>query len=179
MEEQLAQSARELPSSAFMRGRLTETRLKSARNATQSFPSKMMPFWKKKNEKVRIQSAVPSFFSPIGSSVSISTAKEARKVCEENKPCCIVLVPDESVFSDRHSWANALSSAQYLVVIADPDTKESKNFMRALDGIVFSPVPRRLAAAYMVRTREEALSLLEGVKESFPAIFTLFVNKNE
>ena len=139
----------------------------------------MMPFWKKKNEKVRIQRTVPSFFTPIGSSVTVSTPKGARKVCEDNKPCCIVLLPDARVFEDRHSWASALSSAQYLVVIADPDAKDSAKLMKALDSVIFSPVPRRLSSAFIVKTREEALSLLEGVKESFPSVFTLFVRDCE
>ena len=90
-----------------------------------------------------------------------------------------MLLPDAGVFEDRHSWASALSSAQYLVVIADPDAKDSAKLMKALDSVIFSPVPRRLSSAFIVKTREEALSLLEGVKESFPSVFTLFVRDCE
>ena len=176
MEELLARFARELPSSAFTRRKSTETKSRSARNATQSFPSKMRPFWKRKNEKVRIQHTVPSFFASIGDSISVSGPKEARKRAEENKPCAVVLVPSPSVFEDCHGWANALSSAAYLVVIADPDTRESKKLMKALDGVIFSPVPRRLSSAFIVKTRKEALALLEGVKETFPRIVTMYAD---
>ena len=173
MEEQLALSARELLSSAFTRRKSTETRSRSARNATLSFPSKMALFFKKTKSKVRIQGAVPSFFVSIGEDVRVHSPKEARKAAEERRPCAVVLVPDECVFSDVHGWAAALSSAAYLVVIGDPDEKYCRKLMKAIDGVVFSPVPRRLSSAFMVRTREEALSLIEGVSSAFPSVITI------
>lgn len=179
MEEQLAQYVRELQSSAFTRKRSTETRSRSARNATQSFLSKMAFFWKKKNEKVRIQKSVPSFFTPIGDAVRASGPKSARKACEENKPCAVVFPMTPDVCSARNSWASALSSASYLVVIGNPADRESKLFMKALDCVIFSPVPRRLSSAFIVSTREEALDLIEGVSSTFPRVITIIADSTE
>ncbi len=139
----------------------------------------MTLFWKKKKEKVRIQDAVPSFFVSIGKDVSVSGPKEARKVCEEYKPCAVVLVPDESVFSASRSWASALSSAAYLVVVAGEDDRKAKAFMRVVDSVIFSPLPRRLSSAFLVDTHEKASSLINGVKDVFPAVITMRVKHEE
>ncbi len=133
----------------------------------------MTPFWKRRNEKVRIQQAVPSFFASIGTDVSVSSPKEARKALEDSKPCIAVLLPSAAVYSDCHGWASALSAASYLVVIGDEREAGGKRLMRAIDGVVFSPVPRRLSSAFMVRTREEALRLIEPVRETYPNVLTL------
>ena len=178
MAELHAQYARELLSSAFTRRRLTETRSRSARNATQSFPSKMTPFWKKKSDKVRIQQTVPSFFTSIGNEYIVSDSKEARKILEENKPCLCVFVPSEEVFGSSYSWVNALSSASYLIVIGNKDGKDEKAFMKTIDGIIFSPVPRRLASAFIASGQEEAQSLVDAVKETFPTVVTIRYNQS-
>ena len=179
MEEQHALSARELLSNAFTRRKSTETRSRSARNATQSFLSKMNPFWRKKNEKVRIQPAVPSFFVSIGESVTVSEPKEARKAAEERKPAAVVFLPSPSVLDHPHTWAQALSSASYLVVIGDGNDKGIKRLMSALDGVVFSPVPRRLSSAFLAEDRDKALSLVESVSSVFPNVITIYASDKE
>ena len=161
-----------------MRRRSRETRSRSARNVTQSFPSNMALFWKKKNEKVRIQSAVPSFFTSIGTSVTVSSPKEARETAEKNRPCAVVLIPDADVYAKPRAWASALSSASYLVVIGDKKDKSVRNFMRIVDGVIFSPVPRHLSSAFIAESREEALSLISGVLETFPTAITIRVEHN-
>ena len=178
MAEQHAQSARGLQSSAFTRKRLTETKSRSARNATQSFPSKMTPFWKKKSEKVRIQQPVPSFFTSIGTEYIVREPKEARKVLEENKPCICLFVPERGVFADSYAWANALSSASYLIILANKDGKDEKAFMKRIDSIIFSPVPRRLSAAFIASNDEEAEKLAKAAEETFHRIVTIRYNPN-
>ena len=114
----------------------------------------MALFWKKKNEKVRIQSAVPSFFTSIGTSVTVSSPKEARETAEKNRPCAVVLIPDADVYAKPRAWASALSSASYLVVIGDKKDKSVRNFMRIVDGVIFSPAPRHLSSAFIAESRE-------------------------
>ena len=135
----------------------------------------MKLFRRRKDDEVRIQQAVPSLFSSIGREAIVSSPKEAREEAEKERPCAILLVPSKSVYSDSRAWAQALSSASYLVILGDPDSREGKKLMGLLDSIIFSPVPRRLSAAAMVRTEEEARPLIESVGESFPNAITMRV----
>ena len=127
---------------------------------------------------MRIQSAVPSFFTSIGTSVTVSSPKEARETAEKNRPCAVVLLPDADVYAKPRAWASALSSASYLVVIGDKKDKNVRNFMRIVDGVIFSPVPRHLSSAFIAESREEALSLISGVLETFPTAITMRVEHN-
>ena len=139
----------------------------------------MTPFWKRKDDKVRIQQAVPSFFASIGDEAAVCDPKEARAELEKRQPCAAVIGASPIILSDARSWANALSSAAYLVVIGDPDDPECRRLMKIIDGIIFSPVPRRLSSAFIVRTREEAAALIDGVKETFPSVITFRVSEGK
>ena len=154
MEELHAQSARELLSSAFTRRKSTETRSKSARNAIPSFPSKMLFRKSKDSSRVREYFSTPSFFMP-ESVLRIKDQKALRRYLD--KGGVFVVFPSLSVLSSPSSWASALSSADYVAVVGDRDIPEFASFAKALDNIVFSPVPRRLAGAVMVKTPGEAI----------------------
>ncbi len=130
-------------------------------------------FRKKSDEELRMHFAAPSFFLPVGSEETADSPREARRICEENAPCAVVFIPSLSVFSSPRSWAGALSSASYLIVVGDKKLRAFSSFMTIIDGIVFSPVPRRLSSAFIAESRDEVLSLLSGVKETFPHIITL------
>ena len=173
MEELHARFARELLSSAFTRRRLTETRSRSARNATQSFLSNMFSFRKKDGEELRMHFAAPSFFSPIGSCIEVSSPKEARSAIEKSGKCIVVFVPSLTVFSSPRSWLNALSSASLLVVIGDESIKAFRDFMKIADGIVFSPVPRHLSSAYIAKDREKAMEYVKAASDAFPDVLTI------
>ena len=157
---------------------MTETRSRSARNATQSFPSNMFSFRKKDGEELRMHFAAPSFFSPIGECIEVRSPREARKSAEEHAPCIVVFQPSLAVFSSPRSWANALSSASALIVEGDGGIKEFKAFMTLIDGIVFSPVPRKLASAFLAGSDEEAASYVSAMQKTFPSVITIKVLDN-
>ena len=62
---------------------------------------------------------------------------------------------------------------------SDPDDPECRRLMKIIDGIIFSPVPRRLSSAFIVRTREEAAALMDGVKDAFPSVITFRVSEGK
>ena len=107
-----------------------------------------------------------------------SPLRRARETAEKNRPCAVVLIPDADVYAKPRAWASALSSASYLVVIGDKKDKNVRNFMRIVDGVIFSPVPRHLSSAFIAESREEALSLISGVLETFPTAITMRVEHN-
>ncbi len=153
---------------------MTETRSRSARNATQSFLSNMFSFRKKDGEELRMHFAAPSFFSPIGSCIEVSSPKEARSAIEKKSgKCIVVFVPSRAVFSSPRSWLNALSSASSLVVIGDESIKAFRDFMKIADGIVFSPVPRHLSSAYIAKDREKAMEYVKAASDAFPDVLTI------
>ena len=139
----------------------------------------MLSFRKKDDEELRMHFAAPSFFASIGAEAAVCDPKEARAELEKRQPCAAVIAASPVILSDARSWANALSSAAYLVVIGDPDDPECRRLMKIIDGIIFSPVPRRLSSAFIVRTREEAAALMDGVKDAFPSVITFRVSEGK
>ena len=118
--------------------------------------------------------AAPSFFSPIGSCIEVSSPKEARSAIEKKSgKCIVVFVPSRAVFSSPRSWLNALSSASSLVVIGDESIKAFRDFMKIADGIVFSPVPRHLSSAYIAKDREKAMEYVKAASDAFPDVLTI------
>ena len=109
---------------------------------------------KELSDKVREYFSTPSFFMP-GSIPRIGNPKELRHLAE--KGGVFIVFPSLDVFSSPSAWASALSSADYVSVVGDPSIPEFAAFRKALDNIIFSPVPRRLAGAAMVRTADEAM----------------------
>ena len=136
----------------------------------------MLTYRRRMKGKVREQNAVPSFFTSIGEEFIVSDPKEARKAIEANRPCIVLFIP--SSFSDAASWASALSSASYLIVAA-PESRERREFMKRLDNIIFSPAPRHLAAASAAGTMDEAMEMANGVKGTFPTIITIRAGEKE
>ena len=134
----------------------------------------MFSFRKKDGEELRMHFAAPSFFSPIGSCIEVSSPKEARSAIEKkNGKCIVVFVPSQAVFSSPRSWLNALSSASSLVVIGDESIKAFRDFMKIADGIVFSPVPRHLSSAYIAKDREKAMEYVKAASDAFPDVLTI------
>ena len=134
----------------------------------------MFSFRKKDGEELRMHFAAPSFFSPIGSCIEVSSPKEARSAIEKKSgKCIVVFVPSRAVFSSPRSWLNALSSASSLVVIGDESIKAFRDFMKIADGIVFSPVPRHLSSAYIAKDREKAMEYVKAASDAFPDVLTI------
>ena len=140
-----------------------ETRSRSARNATLSFPSKMIfRSRKKEEEKVRMAVETSSLFVPIGESFNTDDPKEAGRIIREHEPCAVVFIPSIEALSSPRSWTGALSSASFVVVIGSGSIAQYRSFMRFLDNAVYSPVPRRLTASFITDSRDRALELLSG-----------------
>ncbi len=133
----------------------------------------MLSFRKKDDEELRMHFAAPSFFASIGKDCTAETPRDARLLCERESPCSAVFIPSPQVFSAPRAWASALSSASYLVVIGDARIRAFSSFMGLLDGIVFSPAPRKLSSAFIVQTRDEALALIEGAGAAYPSVLTI------
>ena len=154
-----------------------ETRSRSARNATQSFPSKMI-FRSRKmdDEKMRTAIEASSLFIPIGKLFTVSDSKAASSIIAAEKPKAVVLIPSEAVLSSPRSWASALSSAPYLVVIGDKSIRKYRTFMSFIDNVIFSPVPRALSAAFITSDRSEAEKLLSAVSDDESGVITISVN---
>ena len=108
----------------------------------------------KDSSRVREYFSTPSFFMP-ESVLRIKDQKALRRYLD--KGGVFVVFPSLSVLSSPSSWASALSSADYVAVVGDRNIPEFASFAKALDNIVFSPVPRRLAGAVMVKTPGEAI----------------------
>ena len=155
-----------------------ETRSRSARNATLSFPSKMIfRSRKKEDERVRIAVEASSLFVPIGKSFKVSDSKEASRIIREESPEAVVFIPTEAALSSPRAWASALSSAPYLVVIGDGALKPYKAFMSIIDGVIFSPVPRRLSSAFITQDREKAVSLVSAASEEAKDAITIILER--
>ena len=154
------------------------TRSRSARNATLSFPSKMIfRSRKKEDERVRIAVEASSLFVPIGKSFKVSDSKEASRIIREESPEAVVFIPTEAALSSPRAWASALSSAPYLVVIGDGALKPYKAFMSIIDGVIFSPVPRRLSSAFITQDREKAVSLVSAASEDAKDAITIILER--
>ena len=155
-----------------------ETRSRSARNATLSFPSKMIfRSRKKEDERVRIAVEASSLFVPIGKSFKVSDSKEASRIIREESPEAVVFIPTEAALSSPRAWASASSSAPYLVVIGDGALKPYKAFMSIIDGVIFSPVPRRLSSAFITQDREKAVSLVSAAAEDAKDAITIILER--
>ena len=117
-----------------------------------------------KKEKMRMHYTAPSFFSQDDHVFLFSDPKDARIEIERNAPAAVIFIPGENALSSPRPWVSALSSASYLVVLGK-DCIEVKNFMKALDRAVFSPVARKLSSAFHAKTGEEAEALMNAVKD--------------
>ena len=151
-----------------------ETRSRSARNATQSFPSKMIFRSRKtEDERVRIAVEASSLFVPIGPLFTAADAKEASRIIRDEKPSALVFIPSQQALSSPRSWASALSSVEYLVVIGDESVKKYKAFMSIIDNVIFSPVPRKLASAFITNDRKKAEELIAAVAADGKDVITI------
>ena len=150
------------------------TRSRSARNATQSFPSKMI-FRSRNNEDERVRMSIEasSLFIPEGKHFSTADSKEAMRIIREESPVAVVLLPSMSVLNSPRSWANALSSASFLVVIGDGSLKKYRAFMSILDNIIFSPVPRKLSSAFITDDRARVEALISSVSDTIGNVITI------
>ena len=111
------------------------------------------------DEKVRIALKASSLFMPIGKCFNTAESKEAARIIREEAPKALIFIPSGSVLASPRTWSQALSSAEYLIVIGNPALKQYKAFMSFLDNIIFSPVPRKLSAAFITDDRNKALEL--------------------
>ena len=92
-------------------------------------------------------------------------------------PEAVVFIPTEAALSSPRAWASALSSAPYLVVIGDGALKPYKAFMSIIDGVIFSPVPRRLSSAFITQDREKAVSLVSAAAEDAKDAITIILER--
>lgn len=116
----------------------------------------MMSLFKK--DRVREQYAAPSFSLKAGTFYSISSPKALRELLM--KECYTVLIYPDGTVSDLNSWARALSYSAYAVI---PDCSEAaRKLYKAVDRIVFSPVPKRISGAYLAKSEIDAEKLLSS-----------------
>ena len=165
MAEQHAQSAAELRSSAFTRRRLTETRSRSARNAIPSSLSNMAFFRKKReSDEMREYFGTPSFsFDLHGLGIeAVSSPDEVKRMIRETGKTGIIFIPSPCVLRSPRKWAASFSDAGYLVIIGRKSIPEFRDFLRLVDHLVFSPVPKTLSSAFMEESMEKAFELLHG-----------------
>ncbi len=150
------------------------TRSRSARNATLSFPSKMIFRSRKKDdEKVRMSVEASSLFVPIGESFATADAREAARIIRDDGPAALVFIPSLDVLSSPRPWVSAISSASFVVVIGDGSLAPYRAFMRLIDNVIYSPVPRRLSAAFITGSRERAMELISGASSSIGRTITV------
>ena len=128
---------------------------------------------KKDEEKVRMSVEASSLFVPIGDSFETADAKDAAAIIRDSAPAALVFIPSMDVLSSPRAWIGALSVASFVVVIGDGSLAPYRAFMRLLDNVIYSPVPRRLSAAFITGSRERAEELLSGVSSSVERTITV------
>ena len=110
-----------------------------------------------------MQYTAPSFLSFRGKRFIASGPKEAGRIISGNSPAAVIFIPGPEALGSPRAWANALSAADYLIVLGN-ECAGMDRLMEALDRIVFSPVARRLSSALFVQDGDKADELLLSVK---------------
>ena len=179
-EEQNAQYARELLSSAFMKRKLTELRSRSAKSATPSSQSNFLigfMFGKKKNtmpEEVRMHCSAPSFSLRLGKVLSIWSKDEFKEEKESFSGKIVALYPGVNIFNDPTSWAKMLCDAYFVVILYSYDDKAVLDLKKAFERVIYSPLTKHLSGVAIAKTEEEGVNLLRSIKvESEREIVTL------
>lgn len=114
-----------------------------------------------KNERVHYSAS--SFSFAIGDVFPISDAEEAKLLMHEREGYVVLLMPNDDLFENPHLWAKALSLSSYVIMFGDKNDKEIKSFMRILDSVIFSPVPKLISGSYCTNNKEEAMQILESM----------------
>ncbi len=121
---------------------------------------------KESSERMREYFSAPSFFMPEG----VLMADSPRKLREIARGCACIVFPLESALLSPHEWVSALASADYAAVVGDKSIMEFAAFMKGLDSIIFSPVPRALAGAVIVPSYEKALEYAKASGSEIAAV---------
>ena len=169
-EEQNALSAREQPSSAFMKRKLTELRSRSAKSGTLSSQSNLSKFMfgKKKTampEEMRMHCSAPSFSLRLGKTLSVWSKDELKSEKASISGKIIALYPGINMLSDPQSWAKLLSDAYFVVILFPFDYKPVSQLKKALERVIYSPLFKHLEGVAIVKSEEEAVSLIKTIKE--------------
>ena len=125
------------------------------------------------DEKMRMAVETSSLFVPIGRFFRITDPKEGARVIREHGSCAVVFIPSLSVLASPRAWTSALSSASSLIVIGDGSLAPYKAFMRLLDNIIFSPVPRKLSSSFITSDRGRAEEILSGISGTIDTVITI------
>ena len=125
-----------------------------------------------KKDRVREQCAAPSFSLTVGEPCSISCAKELKEMLMREHHAVLFYAPCQ--MPDMNAWARALAYSSYAVIPDNSVTAEK--LYKAVDRLVFSPVPKRIAGAFLACNEEDAYRLLSSDSIGDPVI-TVFVRQ--
>ena len=170
-EEQNAQYARELLSSAFMKRKLTELRSRSAKSATPSSQSNFLigfMFGKKKKtmpEEMRMHCSAPSFSLRLGRILSIWTRDEAKKEKASFSDKILAIYPGINMLNAPREWARIFSDAYFVVILYSYDDCALGSLKKAFEREIYSPLTKRLSGVAWAKTEAEAVSLIKSIKE--------------
>ena len=134
-----------------------------------------MPVFRKKSacNAMREYFGTPSFLYAAGSSWPVTSPDDVKSIIGENAGKGVFFIPSPAVLESPRKWCAAFSMAPYLVILGDRSIREFSVFMKLVERIVFSPVPKKLSAVFMVGDREKAMELLAGAGFSQQSIMEL------
>ena len=69
------------------------------------------------------------------------------------------------MLSDPQSWAKLLSDAYFVVILFPLDYKPVSQLKKALERVIYSPLLKHLEGVAIVKSEEEAFSLIKTIKE--------------
>ena len=170
-EEQNAQYARELLSSAFMKRKLTELRSRSAKSATPSSQSNLLigfMFGKKKTtmpEEMRMHCSAPSFSLRLGKILSIWSKDDLKREKPSLSDKIVALYPGINILNDPSGWAKLLCDSYFVIILYSYDDKEVLALKKAFERVIYSPITKHLSGVALAKNEEEAISIIRAVKE--------------
>lgn len=125
-------------------------------------------FGKKKTampEEMRMHCSAPSFSLRLGKTLSVWSKDELKSGKASISGKIIALYPGINMLSDPQSWAKLLSDAYFVVILFPFDYKPVSQLKKALERVIYSPLLKHLEGVAIVKSEEEAVSLIKTIKE--------------
>ena len=125
-------------------------------------------FGKKKTampEEMRMHCSAPSFSLRLGKTLSVWSKDELKSEKASISGKIIALYPGINMLSDPQSWAKLLSDAYFVVILFPFDYKPVSQLKKALERVISSPLFKHLEGVAIVKSEEEAVSLIKTIKE--------------
>ncbi len=128
------------------------------------------------SKEVREIYSSPSFSYQIGPSYIVSSPQELRDIIEKNNRPVVLLFPSVQLFEYPHEYEKALSMCSFLIVAAEDDRKEIKDFVKRMERKVFSPVQKTISGVLISKSQREALSISSSMNaEAEGRIITVYL----